>query len=99
MIRGTTPTLRFKINSDLGKLACGFVTFVQSNKNILEKTLDHCEIVDNTLSVTLTQEETLLFDSQKYVDMQIRVKTDTGKALASNVVRCNCGDILKEGVI
>lgn len=103
MIRGTTPTHVFKTNVDLTDVSELYITYEQGITT-LEKSLPDCEIetVDekSTITVKLTQNETLKFaDSGYMADVQIRVKYMDGSVLASNIIRVPISRILKDGVI
>lgn len=100
MFRGTTPTLIFKYKFDLSALNVEaiYITFTQNDQTILEKKLDEVDIKKSTISVNLSQEETLLFKANDIIFIQTRLKID-GHAYASTVIRTNMQDILKEGVI
>ena len=52
-----------------------------------------------TLTVTLTQEETLKFEEGGNVEIQLRAVTTTGAVLASNIVALPVERILLGGVI
>ena len=54
---------------------------------------------DKVLTFRLTQEDTLKLDEKVPAEMQVRAKTNTGTAPASNVVEISVGKILKEGII
>lgn len=101
MYRGTTPTLVFKLDTelDLTTLTQVWVTIqngeTQYNYDITMVTIDN---EDKTLSVSLTQEDTLAY--KKVISLaQIRLLTSDGKALATNVVDINIHNVLKGGVI
>ena len=61
MLRGTTPTLHFTVldSVDLSQFADGWVSLSQGGKVVIDKRLSDCSCVFNTLSIRLTQEETL----------------------------------------
>ncbi len=99
MIRGTTPRLEFTLPFDVSQIEKSYITFMQDNTIVLDKTFDDCEAVENMLIVNLTQEETLKLKAGKVVEMQIRVRTISGDALASNIIRVNAERILRDGVI
>lgn len=99
MIRGTTPRLEFTLPFDVSQIEKSYITFMQDNMIVLDKTFDDCEAVENMLIVNLTQEETLKLKAGKVVEMQIRVRTISGDALASNIIRVNAERILRDGVI
>lgn len=101
MYRGTTPTLIFKLDTelDLTTLTQVWVTIqngdTQYNFDITRCTIDNTE---KTIAVSLTQEETLAY--KKVISLvQIRMLTSNDKALATNVVDINIHNVLKGGVI
>lgn len=101
MIRGTTPTLEFTMPFDTSLIAELYITITQNGATALEKTLSDCNCNDTSVSLTLTQDDTLRLEQKPYSDseMQIRVRTIAGEALASNIMRIYVGRILKDGVI
>lgn len=101
MIRGRTPTLEFTMPFDTSLIAELYITITQNGATALEKTLSDCNCNDTSVSLTLTQEDTLRLEQKPYSDseMQIRVRTIAGEALASNIMRIYVGRILKDGVI
>lgn len=73
MIRGTTPTFTFTIRSsdiDLTEAQSIFVTLVQGVK-MIEKTGDDLEVTARTVSVWLTQEESLGLSEGSNCEVQI----------------------------
>ena len=101
MYRGTTPTLIYNVNSNLD--LNGMLQIWVTLKNLMyEKTFEKDNIiVDNgnkTITVELSQEDTLLFNG-KEVSTQIRFLDSMGKAYASNIEKIELNNILKEGVI
>lgn len=99
MIRGTTPTLEFLIPFDTGQLAEAFVTLSQNGAVVLDKALSDCQCGGQTLSVRLTQEDTLKLQDETITEIQIRARTLEGEAIASNIMRERTDRILKDGVI
>lgn len=99
MIRGTTPTLMFTLPFPVSTLAEAYITFMQRKEIVLEKSLNECDKNEDSLSVTLTQEETLSLECHCELEIQLRVRTLQGEALASDIIKTNAGRILKEGVI
>ena len=99
MIRGTTPTLEFLLPFDTSELAEAFVTLSQNDIVIVDKALNDCKCDTKKLSVKLTQEETLRLSCDCKTDIQVRVRTKAGDALASDITRVNTDKILKDGVI
>lgn len=98
MIRGTTPTLSFILPFDTGHLTDGWVTISQAGEIVIDKQLSACSCEANKVRVKLTQEETLqLADRITYI--QLRVKTNDGDVLASEIITTEARKILKEGAI
>lgn len=99
MIRGTTPTLEFLLPFDTSDIEEAYVTLAQNDTVVLDKALDDCKCDARKLSVRLTQEETLKLSCDCKTDIQVRVRTKAGDALASDITRVNTDKILKDGVI
>lgn len=99
MIRGTTPTHIFKIPFSADVLKEIRILYSQNNTIVLEKKTDDCEIIDGSITVHLTQEETLKFLSDRDAYIQIRVLLKDGSSLASKVHRVSVGDVLSDEVI
>lgn len=99
MIRGTTPTITFETDCDCTGFDLLEIAFSQGDAVIMTKKLDDCLIEENKITVNLTQEETLLFDSSKNpVLMQIRAGTGKGR-IASNIMHTTAERILKDGCL
>ena len=98
MRRGTTPT--FNVTCDVN--LTGYTIYLTLEQGTVELTLTpECEATETgcTLAVTLTQEQTLLFNDKMKASMQIRAIDAGGTAIASNIMTVDVGRILKEGVI
>lgn len=99
MYRGTTPTLRFTLPFDTSTLDVVGVTIAQGGKVIINKEKSDCDLKGKDISVTLTQAETLALTAGNKTEIQLRVLTTDGLALASEIFRENTDYILKDGVI
>lgn len=110
--RGSTPINTFETDTDLRDAEVILITYSQQkdfslsckdddNQNVLfSKTKDDLEeITEDSLSVKLTQKETLMFDSSLPVEMQIRTKFADGSAPVSNIMETTVGRILYDGEI
>ena len=82
---GTTPNHTFVLPFEVEKLAEMKVTYSQNGKVVLEKYLADGEKSGRAVSFTLSQEETFLFDNNVNVEVQARVLTAGGDALASDI--------------
>lgn len=99
MKRGTTPQLKFILPFEITEVQTGFITVVQFGETIAEKTWEECSKEGTAVVATLTQEETLKLKETYYAEIQVRVKTNAGLALASDIFRIPVDKILKEGAI
>lgn len=101
MRRGTTPTLTFTTPYAANLIERGYITFWQRGTDVLDVpfTDQAVTIADESISVALTQEQTLAFTTADTLKIQIRAILTSGKAVASNIVTDHVGPILKEGEI
>ena len=98
MRRGTTPKNTFLTSIDLTSAEVMYITYSQKGVTVIEKSLPDITVTADKLEVTLTQEDTLKFDAQQKLEIQIRAKLD-GEAIASDIIETTVGKILKEGAI
>lgn len=85
MLIGTTPTHTFGLPFETDVISKIKVTYAQNGRVILEKKDKQCVLDGNTVSIKLTQEDTFLFEYGKNVEIQMRILTAGGDALASNI--------------
>lgn len=100
MRRGTTPTLTLTVNDmDLTAIRSLYVTITQFS-NIITKTSDDdsLKVEEHTVSVWLSQEETLSFKTG-YAEIQIRGVAENGEAFATDIAKIPVKTVLLEGVI
>ena len=105
IIRGTTPTLSFKVKNemDLDNISEVWITFKsKAGAKPKEKTYDISDVtidnVEKQIILSLTQEDTLYF-SDTIMRVQVRLRMNDDMAYASAIMDTNIGQILKEGVI
>lgn len=98
MRKGTTPTNIFTTDIDLTGAEEIYLTYEQGPR-VIEKTLKDMDVTPETVTVKLTQEETLSFCDRENIKIQFRVKFPEGDVVASNIMTANMGEILKGGVI
>ena len=86
IIIGTTPTItyRFKV-VDVADITVAILTIKERGTNIIELNLSDATIGEDSLSWTLTQEETLQF-AGKTCTMMLNWKTEDGTRGASEEV-------------
>lgn len=97
MRRGSTPTNTFTVDIDLTG-ATLFVSYEQMGKVIVEKTGEDLTVTSTSISLSLSQEETLRFKPGEVL-IQIRYVFPSGAADASNIIRTTAERIIKDGVI
>ena len=105
IIRGTTPTITYKITSDVDLTTLSEIWLTVADKlTTAKKTykLSQNEVtVDNeakTISAVMSQADTLLFKSQM-VQVQIRAKDTSDKSYATDISDVPLEKILEGGVI
>ena len=88
MIRATTPTHIFTIESsiDLGAAKNIRLTYSQNGTIILEKNKNEVTISGSTITYALSQEDTLLFNTNVPIEIQITVKTADDIVVKSVIV-------------
>lgn len=99
MIKGTTPTHTFSIPFGVENVDEVKVIYMQGDRQVMCKTTADCNMMGNTISVKLTQEDTFLFDSDRHCKIQIRVLTKDGTALASHVYTVDVRECLDDEVL
>lgn len=88
MRRLTTPTHIFNIPFETDLIEKMRIVYAQNEEIILTKELSDCVLSDKSVSVTLTQEETYLFDNKKHaVEIQLHILTTGGDSVVSNIIR------------
>ena len=76
MIRGTTPTHLFRLPFDTSRIREIRILYAQGGKLLLEKTGADCVMEENTVSVTLSQEETLQFSGTAFANQVLHLPVD-----------------------
>ena len=96
---GATPRHTFTVPFKTDLIKELKITYAQNKKPVLEKYLADCEVEANSVSYSLTQEETFRFDSDAIVEVQARVLTIGGDALASDIRIITAGRCLDNEVL
>ena len=87
MIIGGTPLHEFELDlAEMPSVVDVLISYTQNGRVILRKKLKDCTLEGNKLSVRLTQEDTLKFTEDHKVRIQIKLKTDEGEILPSEVM-------------
>lgn len=98
-IRGTTPTITFNLPFSTSLIHKCEIYFAQDDELLLTKKLEDCVLGNTSLSVTLSQADTLAFSEDAKIQMQIRFVFTSGAVDATNIIKSKIGKILKEGEI
>ena len=108
MIRATTPLQEFTFDEDPSNFSRILITYAQDEEVILEKeksdltiTPEYDEegnIIDYLASYRMTQEEANLFEAGA-IQVQIRVLTNAGDALAGDKTTIKVEDVLNDVVL
>ncbi len=99
MIRGTTPVHIFTLPFDTGEIKSIRVIYSQRSAVRLKKENPDVTLSGAKATVKLSQEDTLGFNAELPVDIQIRILTNSGDALASNIISVPCRKILDNEVL
>ncbi len=99
MIQGTTPTHTFTLPFNTDQIRKVKVIYAQDDVVLFTKEGEACALEDNVIRVRLTQEETFLFDCQKYVQIQVRILTHADEALVSDPKLVQVEDCLDHEVM
>jgi hypothetical protein len=86
IIIGTTPTITYKFKIvDVSEITVAILTIKERGVNIIELNLSDATVGEDSLSWTLTQEETLLIGART-ATMMLNWKTEDGTRGASEEV-------------
>lgn len=100
IVIGTSPVHIFTIPLKKDAVKEVEITYHQEGKEIINKKTADCVITDNSVSATLTQEETFLFNSDLIVEVQLRVLSYGNEPFVSDIftvrcVKCLFSEVLK----
>lgn len=99
IIRGTTPTHTFTLPMDVSMCSKLRAIYSQDGVTVIKIDNDRFKRNGREISCTLTQEETLQFNCKKYCEIQLRVLTNAGDALACRVEKITVGRCLDDEVL
>lgn len=92
IIIGTTPTITYKFKVvDVSEITVAILTIKERGTTLIEKTLADANVGEDSLSWTLSQEETLSIGA-KSASMMLNWKLADGTRGASDVVLVTGGD-------
>lgn len=99
MIRGTTPTHTFVLPFDSSLVEKAMVIYAQNDVEVFRKEVPDCHLEGNELRCTLTQEDTFKLSCSHNVQIQLRVLTTDGNALATFPQIVSVGKCLNNEVL
>lgn len=99
MIRGTTPTHVFGLPFDVSVIDKLIISYAQEGEEVLILRKEDCELEGNTISVTLSQENTFLFKDGKRVEIQIRILTTGDQIVTSDIKSVPVDRVLNSEVL
>lgn len=94
MMIGTTPKHTFNLPFEAALLKSVRVTYLQGEEVILKKETEDCVLMDKRVVVKLSQADTLRFDYQRPVYVQLRALTTHGDALSTPPIMVSAGQCL-----
>lgn len=101
MYRGTTPSLTFKLDIDVNRITDLSIVFSQGGKILYTKTEEDCQIIseNNSILVTLTQEETLELEPNKDMHVQLKLQLDNEKVSVSKYINIYVDDVIDTSIM
>lgn len=98
MYRGDTPTFQFTLPIDGSLITALNISFAQDETVLVEKSLEDVTVAGQTITVALTESETLLFSDEENVQVQLRIGMGKSRR-ASEIFKVRVKGILKEGAL
>ena len=86
MRRGTTPLYTLTLSVPIELISKLRINWAQNGEILLTKKETDCNINGNTVSVKLTQEETLSFCEAFTTEIEVHVLTTGGESLRSKIM-------------
>jgi hypothetical protein len=99
MIQGTTPAHYFTLPFEASLVAAARVIYKQGSKEILRKETESFSREGKRIWVTLSQEETFLFDCKTSVKLQLRVRDVAGKVFNTKPMLASVDECLDTEVL
>ena len=98
-IQGTTPTIVFNLPFNVSVIENCEIYFAQNDELVVTKGYNDCILSGNTMTVQLFQSDTLQFDPEEKLQIQVRFRYTNGTAEATNITKVKVGDLLSDAVI
>lgn len=84
---GTTPTHKFTIPYDESLVDKVRITYSQGEKRLIKKENADITFDGNGIVVKLSQEETLSFNHQRNVEIQLKILLQSGEVVVSDIIQ------------
>lgn len=97
--RGTTPTHTFEMPFDCENLTALTITYAQNDMIVLKKSKEDCIVKGANIIVKLSQEDTLRFNDERGVKMQVKILNGVSDVYVSDIITASVGEVLDEEVI
>lgn len=82
--RGSTPTHQFRLPFEIDRVDQLTISYgYRDSEPIVKKILNDCDVVEDYIVLTLSQEETLAFKPESIVKVQMKVLSTTGTVVVS----------------
>ncbi len=91
MIRGSSPTFSFLLPSCAGDFSEINIVFMQRELTVLDFPKSKLTLDGNTVSLTMTEQESLSFEDGIPAEVQIRLVTEDRTVLLSEIRRIHVG--------
>lgn len=98
-MRGTTPTITFKIPLEKSMIAKAKITFKQGDTVLLTKCTSACGINDNSVQTTLTRDESVKFPDNQHIKVQLEIETPAGDVLKTKPFLVWSSELLDGGAL
>ena len=92
--KGCTCRNTFEIPYSESEVEAICITYKQGDKTLFDKKLNDCTFSEGAVTVHLNQEDTLKFDSQKVIKIQLKVKLVGDMVTKSNIVETITDELL-----
>lgn len=97
--RGTTPMHKFTLPFEVECVEELAIIYKQGGRQVLRRTQDNCEMENTHITTQLTQEETFAFVAGQAAEIQVRVLTQGGDVLGSEIIRVPVLPCLEDEVL
>ena len=97
--QGSTPTHEFELPFPTNLVSNIVVTYEQDDSIIIEKKGDEVIRDGYSVKVSLTQQDTLKFKSDKIVKIQLKVKTIEGNVIPSDIIYRGVSEVLNKEIL